>query len=191
MPAGDLEFPVQLWRLSLFPPSYALESDLSHSISLSLNCLCVPCPLMEASSHGREGNLINCMSTNRITSSLTYRESGLKLITHAWRKGRMRQSKEGENRGGQNRARASPGQKGLPSPERSICEYVCVYASCTVLYMCMLCLLHTHYSPVCAWNTPGWSADRGLWVFTFRSSSYGSEIDNRKWIYYFLLVECV
>lgn len=34
-------------------------------------------------------------------------------------------------------------------------------------------------SPVCAWNTPGWSADLGLWVFTFRSSSYGSEKENK------------
>lgn len=29
------------------------------------------------------------MSVNRITSSLACRESGLKLITHAWRSGRM------------------------------------------------------------------------------------------------------
>lgn len=39
----------------------------------------------------------------------------------------------------------------------------------------VICDTHTHYSPVCAWNTPGWSADRGLCVFTFRSSSNGSE----------------
>lgn len=52
------------------------------------NYLWAPCPLMEASSHGKEGNQINCMSVNRITSSLTCHESGLKLITHAWRTGK-------------------------------------------------------------------------------------------------------
>lgn len=52
------------------------------------NYLWAPCPLMEASSHGKGGNQINCMSVNRITSSLTCHESGLKLITHAWRTGK-------------------------------------------------------------------------------------------------------
>lgn len=45
----------------------------------------MPCPLMEASSHGKEGNQINCMSVNRITSSLTCSESKLKLVTNACR----------------------------------------------------------------------------------------------------------
>lgn len=66
-----------------------------------LNYLQAPCPLMKASSHGNEGNQINCMSANRITSSLTRHESGLKLITHAWKNGRLLE-------GRRDRARGSP-----------------------------------------------------------------------------------
>lgn len=55
--------------------------------ALHLNYLRAPCPLTKASSHGNAGNQINCMSANRITSSLTRHESGLKLITHAWKNG--------------------------------------------------------------------------------------------------------
>lgn len=47
------------------------------------------CPLKEALSRGNEGNQINCMSANRITSSLTHHESELKLITHARKNGRL------------------------------------------------------------------------------------------------------
>lgn len=90
--------------LPLFPLSDALEiSSWRHLNFLLLNCLWAPCPLMEASSHGKEGNQINCMSVNRITSSLTCRESGLKLITHAWRDGRMGRSKGGGEQWGRTR----------------------------------------------------------------------------------------
>lgn len=44
---------------------------------------------MEALSRGNEGNQINCMSANRITSSLTRHELELKLVTHARKNGRL------------------------------------------------------------------------------------------------------
>lgn len=36
--------------------------------------------------------------------------------------------------------------------------------------------------PVWAWNTPGWSADLGLWVLTFCSSSLKSETNKQQQI---------
>lgn len=100
----------------LFPLCYALEKQKLRVKAfcfffLFLNCLWAPCPLMEASSHGKEGNQINCMSVNRITSSLTCRESGLKLITYAWRNGRIG---ERLGRGGGQRRRTRRSQ-GFPS----------------------------------------------------------------------------
>lgn len=91
------------------------------------------CPLMEASSHGKEGNQINCMSVNRITSSLTCHESGLKLITCAWRNGRMGRSVAENRGGGQNRARGFPcGRESLlhtvvaVNGMENVCVRVCV-----------------------------------------------------------------
>lgn len=86
---------------------------------------------MEASSHGKEGNQINCMSVNRITSSLTCHESGLKLITHAERNRRMG-SVAGNRGGGQHRAWGFPrGRDSLlhtairVNTEMHVCMCVC------------------------------------------------------------------
>lgn len=79
-------------------PSYPFENEncflnqpscFAPSLTLHRNYLRVPCPLMEALSRGNEGNQINCMSANRITSSLTRHESELKLVTHARKNGRL------------------------------------------------------------------------------------------------------
>lgn len=97
---GYFDLSWQLWRLFHCPPppsySPAIKNCRVKSSLLfrspflpHLNYLLASCPLMKASSHGNEGNQINCMSANRITSSLTRHESGLKLITHAWKNGRL------------------------------------------------------------------------------------------------------
>lgn len=78
-----------LFSYSNLPPCFIPAPPLANSKSRDSNCLWALRPLMEASSRGNNGNQINCMSVNRITSSLTCRESGLKLITYAWRNGRM------------------------------------------------------------------------------------------------------
>lgn len=132
--------------VSLFPLRYALESELSHSTSLFLNCLWAPCPLMEASSHGKEGNQINCMSVNRITSSLTYRESGLKLITHAWKK-----KKNGEKQGGVEEEKDKTEHGVFPGSRDSLLHRVaalnmptvCAYAYSTIYAEAQACM-HTH-----------------------------------------------
>lgn len=102
--------------LSLSPLSYPLENKtygFNHHLfcfapffTLHRNYLQAPCTLMEALSRDKEGNHINCMSANRITSSLTRHESELKLITHARKNGRPWL-------GRQSGAGACPSQRGL------------------------------------------------------------------------------
>lgn len=74
---------------------------------------------MEAPSHGKGGNQINCMSVNRITSSLTCHESGLKLLAHAWRSGKSGEERvaktRGAGRGGEGReVGGRRGEQGFP-----------------------------------------------------------------------------
>ena len=116
-----------------------VKSSLFSPPLLSINCLWAPCPLMEASSHGKEGNQINCMSVNRITSSLTCRESELKLITHAWRNGRTGRSEEGEEQRRRTRqSQGFPSWQGLPP----VCVCVCV---CVCVFVCV-CMLKLAYN---------------------------------------------
>lgn len=81
-------------------------SCFAPSLTLHRNYLRAPCPLTEALSRGNAGNQINCMSANRITSSLTRHESALKLVTHARENGRVL---GGEPGGG------LPSRRGTPS----------------------------------------------------------------------------
>lgn len=79
---------------------------------------------MEAASHGKGGNQINCMSVNRITSSLTCHESGLKLLTRAWRSGEngeeaARRGRKESSGGEEERIWGFPSQLGLPPPPGS------------------------------------------------------------------------
>lgn len=85
------------------------------SLTLRGNYLPVPCPLTEALSRGEAGNQINCMSANRITSSLTRRESALKAHHTCPRE--RKSFVVGGRRGGAVRGggRGLPRRRGTPS----------------------------------------------------------------------------
>lgn len=108
------------WRLFLCLTISSWVSSLKEKTlvkscrSLVPNSLWMPCPLMEASSHGKGGNQINCMSVNRITSSLTCSESKLKLVTNACRSEGMGEARREGRR--ERQSQGFPSQWGLPPP---------------------------------------------------------------------------